>query len=116
MEAAELFSALLVAVLLGPLASPRLPGIPDAVALGIGGIVVGLLPFAPDVRLDPDVIFVVFLPPILYPSAFRFAAEDVRSNARPIAFLAVGLVLATMAAIAVAVHAVAGVPWAAAFV
>src|SRR4051795_383915 len=115
MEAAELFSALLVAVVLVALAARRLQGIPDAVALVIGGIVVGLLPFAPDVRLDPDVIFVVFLPPILYPSAFRFAAEDVRSNARPIAFLAVGLVLATMAAIAVAVHAVAGVPWAAAF-
>src|SRR4051795_8281806 len=115
MEAAELFSALLVAVVLVALAARRLQGIPDAVALVIGGIVVGLLPFAPDVRLDPDVIFVVFLPPILYPSAFRFAAEDVRSNARPIAFLAVGLVLATMAAIAAAVHAVAGIPWAAAF-
>src|SRR3954468_22901893 len=115
MEAAELFAALLVAVVLGALAARRLQGIPGAVALVIGGIVVGVLPFAPDVRLDPDVIFVVFLPPILYPSAFRFAAEDVRSNARPIALLAVGLVLATMAAIAVAVHAVAGVAWAAAF-
>src|SRR5438128_11590539 len=115
MEAAELFAALLVAVVLVALAARRLQGIPDAVALVIGGIVVGLLPFAPDVHLDPDVIFVVFLPPILYPSAFRFAAEDVRSNARPIAFLAVGLVLATMAAIAVAVHLVAGIPWAAAF-
>src|SRR4051794_30459346 len=116
MEQAELFAALLVAVVLVALAARRLQGIPDAVALVVGGIVVGILPFAPDVRLDPDVIFVVFLPPILYPSAFRFAAEDVRSNARPIAFLAIGLVLATMAAIAVAVHAVAGVPWAAAFV
>src|SRR3954452_21519175 len=115
MEEAELFAALLVAVVLVALAARRFQGVPDAVALVIGGIVVGLLPFAPDVRLDPDVIFVVFLPPILYPSAFRFAAEDVRSNARPIAFLAVGLVLATMAAIAVAVHAVAGVAWAAAF-
>src|SRR3954447_21582474 len=115
MEEAALFAALLVAVVLVALAVRRLQGVPDAVALVVGGIVVGVLPFAPDIRLDPDVIFAVFLPPILYPSAFRFAAEDVRSNARPIAFLAVGLVLATMAAIAVAVHAVAGVPWAAAF-
>src|SRR3954451_12589678 len=115
MEEAELFAALLVAVVLVALAVRRLQGVPDAVALVVGGIVVGVLPFAPDIRLDPDVIFAVFLPPILYPSAFRFAAEDVRSNVRPIAFLAVGLVLATMAAIAAAVHAVAGIPWAAAF-
>src|SRR3954466_12419257 len=115
MEEAELFAALLVAVVLVALAVRRLQGVPDAVALVVGGIVVGLLPFAPEIRLDPDVIFAVFLPPILYPSAFRFAAEDGRSNVRPIAFLAVGLVLATMAAIAAAVHAVAGIPWAAAF-
>src|SRR3954469_21696564 len=115
MEEAELFAALLVAVVLVALAVRRLQGVPDAVALVVGGIVVGVLPFAPDIRLDPDVVFAVFLPPILYPSSFRFAAEDVRSNVRPIAFLAVGLVLATMAAIAAAVHAVAGVPWAAAF-
>jgi len=115
MEEAELFAALLVAVVLVALAVRRLQGVPDAVALVVGGIVVGLLPFAPDIRLDPDVIFAVFLPPILYPSAFRFAAEDVRSNVRPIAFLAVGLVLATMAAIAAAVHAVAGTAWAASF-
>ena len=112
---AELFVALLIAVVLVAMAARRARRVPEPVALVVGGIVAGLLPFAPDVRLDPDVIFVVFLPPILYPSAFRFAAEDVRSNARPIAFLAVGLVLATMAAIAVAVHAVAGIPWAAAF-
>src|SRR3954451_6951129 len=112
MHEAELFVGLLVAVVLVALAARRLQRIPDPVALVLGGIAVGLLPFAPDIRLDPDVIFAVFLPPILYPSAFRFAAEDVRGNVRAIAFLAIGLVLATMAAIGVAVHAAVGIPWA----
>jgi Na+/H+ antiporter len=115
MEQAELFVALLVAVVLVALAARRLRRIPDAVALVLGGIGAGLLPFAPEVRLEPDVIFVVFLPPILYPSAFTFAAEDVRTHLRPITFLAFGLVLATVAVIGVALHAAAGVPWAAAF-
>src|SRR4051795_3481277 len=116
MHEAELFVGLLVAVVLVALTARRLQRIPDPVALVIGGIAVGLLPFAPDIRLDPDVIFVVFLPPILYPSAFAFAFEDVRTNLRPIGLLAIGLVLATMAAIAAAMHWVAGIPWAAAFV
>src|SRR3954447_8416347 len=112
MDEAELFVGLLVAVVLVALAARRLQRIPDPVALVIGGGAVGLLPFAPDIRLHPDVLFAGFLPPILYPSAFRFAAEDVRGNVRAIAFLAIGLVLATMAAIGAAVHAAAGIPWA----
>jgi Na+/H+ antiporter len=116
MHEAEIFVALLVAVILATLAVRRLERLPDAVVLVAGGIVAGLLPFAPDVNLEPDLIFVVFLPPILYPSAFTFAFEDVRSNLQPIGGLAIGLVVATMGVIAVAVHVVAGVPWAASFV
>jgi Na+/H+ antiporter len=115
MREAELFVALLIAVVLVALVARRIRRMPHVVALVLGGIVVGLQPFTPDVPLDPEVIFVVFLPPILYPSAFRFAAEDVRGNLRPVAFLALGLVLATMGAIAVAAH-LAGLPWAAGFV
>src|SRR6185312_12479299 len=98
MHEAEIFVALLVAVVLATLAVRRLERLPDAVVLVAGGIVAG------------------FLPPILYPSAFTFAFEDVRSNLQPIAGLAIGQVVATMGAIAVAVHLVAGVPWAASFV
>src|SRR4051794_19700243 len=104
MHEAEIFVALLVAVILATLAVRRLERLPDAVVLVAGGIVAGLLPFAPDVNLEPDLIFVVFLPPILYPSAFTFAFEDVRSNLQPIGGLAIGLVVATMGVIAVAVH------------
>jgi CPA1 family monovalent cation:H+ antiporter len=116
MHEVELFVGLLVGVVLVALAARRIERVPHAVALVLGGIVVGLLPFAPEIDLDPEIILIAFLPPILYPSAFAFAAEDVRANLRPIAFLAVGLVLATMAAIAAALHWVAGIPWAAGFV
>jgi CPA1 family monovalent cation:H+ antiporter len=115
MHEVELFVALLIAVVLIALAARRLQRVPHAVALVVGGVGVGLLPFAPDVHLEPDLIFLAFLPAILYPTAFRFAAEDVRANLRPIGFLAVGLVLATMAAIAAVLHWTIGVPWAAGF-
>jgi monovalent cation/hydrogen antiporter len=116
MHEVELFVALLIAVVLIALAARRLQRVPHAVALVVGGIAVGLLPFAPEVHLEPDLIFLAFLPAILYPTAFRFAAEDVRANLRPIGFLAVGLVLATMAAIAAVLHWTTGVSWAAGFV
>lgn len=106
---------LLVAVVaLALLATPL--KLPRAVILVFGGIAVAALPFAPHVRLDPDLILLVFLPPILYPAAHDFASEDLRANARPIMWLAVGLVFATMATIAVAVHFVLGVAWGPAFV
>jgi monovalent cation/hydrogen antiporter len=97
------------------LVARRLAWLPDAVALVVGGTVVGVLPFAPSVRIDPDVIFLVFLPPILYPSAVQFASEDLRGSLRAITWLAVGLVLATVGAIAIVVHLVAGISWAACF-
>ncbi len=116
MREVELFTGLLVAVVLLALVAYRVRGIPHAVALVVGGVAIGALPFAPDIQIEPDLILLVFLPPILYPSAYEFAFESVRGNLRPIGFLAIGLVLATMAAIAVALHLVADVAWAPAFV
>ena len=75
-----------------------------------------MLPFSPDVELDPELIFLVFLPPILYPSAFSFAGEDLRANLRPIGWLAIGLVLATIVVVAFVTHWVTGIPLAACFV
>jgi len=62
------------------------------------------------------VIFVAFLPPLLNSAAFSSSPLDLRAQLRPIVLLAVGLVLATMGAIAVIAHALIGLPWAAAFV
>src|SRR5215210_4731956 len=115
MREVDLFILLLAAVVLLAMVAER-RRIPHAVALVLGGLVIGLLPFAPEVRISPELIFLVFLPAILYPSAFRFAAEDFRFVARPVTLLAVGLVLATTAAIAVVAHWIADMPWEVAFV
>lgn len=115
MHEVRLFVGLLVAVVLVAVVAGR-SRLPQPVALVLGGLVIGVLPFAPDVRLDPDVIFLAFLPPILYPTAFRYATEDVRTYARPVGFLAIGLTLATIAVIGVVVHVATGIPLAACFV
>ena len=90
--------------------------VPYPIALVVGGLVIGFIPGLPKVELEPEIVLVVFLPPLLYSGAFFASLRDLRANMRPIAMSAIGLVLFTMVAVAVAVHAaVPGMPWAAAF-
>ena len=111
----ELFVFLLLAVAV--LAGLGLrSGVPYPVALVLGGLVIGLVPGLPSPELDPDIVFFVFLPPLLYAAAIAVSAHELRANWAPITLLAVGLVLVTIAAVAVVANAVLGVPWAAAFV
>ena len=77
---------------------------------------IGLVPGLPSPRVDPDVIFFVFLPPLLYAAAITVSAAELKDNWRPIGLLAVGLVLVTIAAVAAVANALLGIPWAAAFV
>ena len=91
-------------------------GVPYPVALVLGGLVIGLVPGLPSPELDPDVVFFVFLPPLLYAAAITVSAHELKANWAPIALLAVGLVLVTIAAVAAVANAVLGIPWAAAFV
>lgn len=87
--------------------------IPYPILLVIGGLVLGLIPGVPTLRLDPDIVFLVFLPPILWSAAYFTSWRDFRSNLRPITLLAVGLVLATTAAVAVVAHVwLPGLGWA----
>jgi CPA1 family monovalent cation:H+ antiporter len=90
--------------------------IPHAVVLVMGGLALGFIPGTPSIRLDPGVVFLIFLPPLVYAASFKFAAEDVRANVRPIGFLAVGLVAATVVVVALLAHVVIGMGWAASFV
>ena len=76
----------------------------------------GLLPGLPDVELEPELVLVIFLPPLLYSAAFFANLHDLKRDMRGITLLAVGLVLATMCVVAVVAHElVDGMPWAAAF-
>ena len=91
--------------------------IPYPILLVIGGLLLGfvhgLTPRIPIIRLNPELVFLVFLPPILWAAAYFTSWRDFRANARPIGLLAIGLVLATTAAVAAVAHAaLPGLGWA----
>jgi Na+/H+ antiporter len=90
--------------------------VPYPILLVLGGLVLGFLPAVPPAELPPDLVLVLFLPPLLYQAAFFSSPRDLRADARAITLLAVGLVLATMSAVAAVAHTlIGGLPWAAAF-
>lgn len=103
-----------VVALLAQLA--RMVGVPYPIFLVLGGIGVGLVPGLPQIELPPEIIFLVFIPPLLLSAALSSSPRDLRAHARPIGLLAVGLVLLTTTAVAAIAHFFAGLPWAAAFV
>jgi monovalent cation/hydrogen antiporter len=103
----------IVTILLAALGR-RLP-IPTAILQVFGGLLVGLVPGAAALRVSPDLVFFVFLPPVLWSAAFFTSFRDFKANLRPIGLLAIGLVVATTAAVAVAARQLLpGIPWAAA--
>jgi monovalent cation/hydrogen antiporter len=110
-----LLLALMVAVA-GLSVLARVVRVPYPILLVLGGLVLGFVPGMPDVALPPELVLVAFLPPLLYWSGFFSSPRDLRADARAISMAAVGLVLATTAAVAVAANAaVDGLGWGAAF-
>src|SRR5882757_9814584 len=108
----EVVFGLLVAVAL----LARRLRIPYPILLVMGGLLLGLVPGLPRVRLEPDLVFLFFLPPLLYPAALFTSWRDFRANLRPISLLAVGLVLFTTVAVAWLAHYFMNLPLAAGFV
>jgi monovalent cation/hydrogen antiporter len=97
-------------------AAARAVKVPYPIVLVIGGLALGFLPGLPTVELEPELVLVIFLPPLLYSAAFFANLHDLRRDMRSIGMLAIGLVLATMCVVAVVAHElVDGLPWAAAF-
>jgi Na+/H+ antiporter len=86
------------------------------IVLVIGGLLLALFPRLPDVRLEPAIVFLVFLPPLLYWDALNSSWRDFRDNRRPISFLAIGLVVATTGAVLLVAHFLLGFSWPTAFV
>jgi CPA1 family monovalent cation:H+ antiporter len=92
-------------------------GIPYPILLTLGGTVIALIPGAGHVQLEPELVLVVFLPPLLYSAAFFGSLQELRGAARPISLLAVGLVALTTLTVAAVAHAVIDdLSWPAAFV
>ena len=107
----------LLAAAVGLLAIAEIVRIPYPILLVLGGLGLGFVPGMPHIELAPDLVLVAILPPLLYGTAFFTSLRELRANIRPISFLAVGLVLTTMVAVAVIAHAVIpGIGWPSAFV
>src|SRR5580693_9092924 len=112
---ADIFVGLLLTVAVLAMLSRKLH-IPYPILFVIGGSLLGLIPGLPKVTLDPDLVFLFFLPPLLFPAALFTSWRDFRANLRPISLLAVGLVLFTTVAVALLAHYCMGLPLAAGFV
>src|SRR5207244_2321256 len=75
--------------------------VPYPVLLLIGGLVVGLVPGIPPFELDPEIVFLVVLPPLLYVSAFLTPIRGFRTTLKNISSLPIGPFAATAAAVSV---------------
>ncbi len=90
--------------------------VPYPILLVLGGLALAFVPGVPEVMLPPELVLVGVLPPLLYAAAFFTGLRELRRNVRQIGLLAVGLVLATMIAVAVVAHFVTGLGWGPSFV
>jgi CPA1 family monovalent cation:H+ antiporter len=111
----EVVFGLLVAVALIALVAAKLR-VPLPILLVGGGLLLSLIPGLPRLRLDPEQVFFVILPPLLYPAALFMPWRDFQANLRPISLLAVGLVLFTTVSVGfLANYFISDLPLAAAF-
>jgi monovalent cation/hydrogen antiporter len=86
------------------------------IVLVLGGLILALLPRLPEVKLEPEIVFLVFLPPLLYWDAINSSWRDFRAHWRAITLLAIGLVFTTTMAVMLAAHFMLGLLWGPAFV
>ena len=106
---------LLAAIALTAIVAPRIR-VPLPIALTGVGLGLALVPGLPHPRLDPDLVLLGFLPPLLYADAFHTSWVDFRRWLRPILMLAIGLVAVTIATVGLAAHVLfPALPWAACY-
>jgi Na+/H+ antiporter len=89
--------------------------ISQPILLVVAGIALAFAPFVPRVDLDPEVVMLGLLPPLIYFAAFSMSWQAFRHNLSPIALLAVGCVLATTLIVGLVAHQLLGLPLAVAF-
>ena len=107
----------LMALLVGLSAlAPRLK-LPYPLLLVVAGGLLALIPGLPAIKLDPNLVFLIFLPPLLYEASYNTSWHEFVANRRPITLLAVGLVLLTTTVVAAIAHYfIPGFSWAMGFV
>lgn len=85
---------------------------PFPIMLVLSGVAISLIPGLPVIALDPSIVFIIFLPPLLYGAAWNTSWHSFKANIRPITMAAFGLVLFTTALVAVAAHLlIPGLSW-----
>lgn len=85
---------------------------PFPIALVLCGVIISLIPGLPVITLQPDIVFLIFLPPLLYAAAWNTSWRDFKANKRSITLAAVGLVLFTTVLIGAVAHAlIPGMTW-----
>jgi CPA1 family monovalent cation:H+ antiporter len=114
MNQAEVICTLLIVIAALAMVAKKV-ALPYPVLLVIGGLALGFVPGLPAVKLEPDMVFLLLLPPLLYPAAIFTSWRDFRANMSIILLHAVGLVLLTTVVVAVVAHELTRLPWAAAF-
>jgi CPA1 family monovalent cation:H+ antiporter len=104
-------------LLLGLLAVGDKYRLPTPILLVMSGLAIGFVPAMPSISLDPEVVFLIFLPPILFDAASNTSWHDFKSEFKPIATLAIALVIFTTGSVAVASYVlIPGFTWPLAFV
>jgi monovalent cation/hydrogen antiporter len=111
----QLVVALLV-VLVALVALANRLNIAYPIVLVLGGLILAIPPRLPEIRLEPDIVFLVFLPPLLFSDALNSSWRDFRENWRPIFLLSVGLVLVTTLSVLLVAHLLLHMAWGPAFV
>ncbi|RAK00218.1 sodium/proton antiporter (CPA1 family) [Larkinella arboricola] len=107
----------ILAILLGLSAMADKIRLPYPILLVASGLLIGFVPFLPNLALDPDVALVIFLPPLLYDAASKTSWQEFTHSIRPITTLAVTLVFFTTTAVAIAAYyVIPGFSWPLAFV
>ena len=94
----------------------RRVGVPYPTLFVLGGLGLAFIPGLPHIKLEPELILLVFLPPLLFSAAAESPSRDLRANLAPLLRLSIGLVIFTMIIVAVVAHVmIPGLSWAAAF-
>jgi Na+/H+ antiporter len=111
MEATFQIFLILLAVLAGTALLARRINIAPAILLLLAGIALAFVPGMPTVELPPQLVLLVFLPPLIYSASVAMSWREFKANLRPIVLLSVGCVIFTAGAVATATHYLIGLPW-----
>jgi NhaP-type Na+/H+ or K+/H+ antiporter len=107
----------ILAIMIGLSAIADKVRLPYPILLIAAGIGIGFIPSLPDVELNSEIVFLIFLPPLLYDAAFNISYKEFKTNINTIGTLSIGLVFLTVLGIAVTAHyLIPGMTWPLSFV